>query len=133
MAWSIAWSNTKSNLEKAIPGLITAPIQPPPLINWRKFGIGSDGFPGFRPEYAGQTAQGSYAAYLDLEMNVIEEVLVGVAARYEDHENFGDTSNGKLAARWQWTDSLALRGSLSTGFRVPDSGTSKPRRRDIRV
>ena len=94
----------------------------PPLINWRKFGIGSDGFPGFRPEYAGQTAQGSYAAYLDLEMNVIEDVLVGVAARYEDHENFGDTSNGKLAARWQWTDSLALRGSLSTGFRVPTVG-----------
>ena len=94
----------------------------PPLINWRKFGIGSDGFPGFRPEYAGQTARGSYAAYLDLEMNVIEDVLVGVAARYEDHENFGDTSNGKLAARWQWTDSLALRGSLSTGFRVPTVG-----------
>ena len=94
----------------------------PPLVNWGNFGIGSDGFPGFRPEVVGQTARGSYAAYLDLETNVSDNVLVALAARYEDYDDFGDTLNGKLAARWQWTDRFALRGSLSTGFRVPTVG-----------
>ena len=94
----------------------------PPLVNWDSFGIGSDGFPGFRPEVVGQTSRGSYAAYLDLETDVSENVLVALAARYEDYDDFGDTLNGKLAARWQWTDSFALRGSLSTGFRVPTVG-----------
>ena len=94
----------------------------PPLVNWDSFGIGSDGFPGFRPEVVGQTDRGSYAAYLDLEADVSENVLVALAARYEDYDNFGDTLNGKLAARWQWTDNFALRGSLSTGFRVPTVG-----------
>ena len=94
----------------------------PPLVNWGNFGIGSDGFPGFRPEVVGQTARGSYAAYLDLETDVSDNVLVALAARYENYDDFGDTLNGKLAARWQWTDSFALRGSLSTGFRVPTVG-----------
>ena len=94
----------------------------PPLLNWRKFGIGSDGFPGFSREFAGEADRGNYSAYFDLETDVTEDVLVGVAARYEDYEDFGDTLNGKLATRWQWTDSFAWRGSLSTGFRVPTVG-----------
>ena len=49
-------------------------------------------------------------------------MLVALAARYENYDDFGDTLNGKLAARWQWTDRFALRGSLSTGFRVPTVG-----------
>ena len=94
----------------------------PPLVNWRKFGIGSDGFPGFNRDFAGGADRGSYAAYLDLETDVAEDVLVGVAARYEDYEDFGNTLNGKLSGRWQWTDSLAVRSSLSTGFRAPTVG-----------
>ena len=94
----------------------------PPLVNWNRFGIGSDGFPGFIPKFAGKSDRGAYSGYFDLEADVAEDVLVGLAARYEDYEYFGDTLNGKLTTRWQWTDSVALRGSLSTGFRVPTVG-----------
>lgn len=94
----------------------------PPLVNWRKFGIGSDGFPGFNREFAGAADRGNYSAYFDLEADVSEEVLVGVAARYEDYEDFGDTLNGKLTSLWQLTDSFAWRGSVSTGFRAPTVG-----------
>ncbi len=94
----------------------------PPLVNWRKFGIGSDGFPGFNREFAGAADRGNYSAYFDVETDVSEEVLVGVAARYEDYEDFGDTLNGKLTTLWQLTDSFAWRGSVSTGFRAPTVG-----------
>ncbi len=95
---------------------------PPKLLNWEKFGIGSDGFPGFNPAFAGKTDRSSYAAWLDLEADVTEAVLLGAAVRYEDYEDFDNTINGKLASRWQIWDRIALRGSLSSGFRVPTVG-----------
>ena len=86
------------------------------------FGVGSNGFPGRPPKIAGANDRGSYAAYLDLETNVAKDLLVGVAGRYEDYETFGDTLNGKINARWQTTPMMALRGSVSSGFRAPTVG-----------
>ncbi len=86
------------------------------------FGIGSNGFTGFSPDIAGTNNRGSYAAYVDLETNVNKDLLVGVAGRYEDFETFGDTLNGKFNTRWQATSMMALRGSVSTGFRAPTVG-----------
>ncbi len=86
------------------------------------FGVGSNGFPGRPPRIAGANNRGSYAAYLDLETNVSKDLLVGVAGRFEEYETFGDTTNGKLDTRWQATPFMALRGSISTGFRAPTVG-----------
>ena len=86
------------------------------------FGIGSNGFNGFPPAIAGTHNRGSYAAYVDLETNLTKDLLVGVAGRYEDFETFGDTLNGKFNTRWQATSMMALRGSVSTGFRAPTVG-----------
>ena len=91
------------------------------------FGIGSNGFRGFHPNIAGQNDRGSYATYIDLETNVSKDVLVGLAGRYEDYETFGDTLNGKASTRWQATDNVALRGSVSTGFRAPTVGQANVR------
>lgn len=86
------------------------------------FGIGSNGFTGFSPDIAGTNNRGSYAGYIDLETNLSKDLLVGVAGRYEDFETFGDTLNGKFNTRWQATSVMALRGSVSTGFRAPTVG-----------
>ncbi len=86
------------------------------------FGIGSNGFTGFHPDIAGTNNRGSYAGYVDLETNLSKDLLVGVAGRYEDFETFGDTLNGKFNTRWQATPMMALRGSVSTGFRAPTVG-----------
>ena len=40
----------------------------------------------------------------------------------EDYEDFGSVLNGKLAARIEVADGLALRASASTGFRAPTPG-----------
>ena len=91
------------------------------------FGVASNGFPGFRPDIAGTFNRGSYAGYLDLEAEVIKNLTIGLAGRYEDHEEVGDTLNGKASARWQLLEAIALRGSVSSGFRAPTVGQANVR------
>ena len=96
--------------------------QSPGGLGEQGFGIGSNGFVGFPREIATKNNRGSYAAYVDLETNVTKDLLVGLAGRYEEFETFGETLNGKANARWQATPMMALRGSISTGFRAPTVG-----------
>ena len=98
----------------------------PTLAN-QGFGIGSNGFPGLSPRHAGKDTSSSYAAYVDVETNLSDDLLVGAAVRFEDYENFGDTLDGKFTARYQITDGLAVRGAVSTGFRAPTAGQANVR------
>ena len=91
------------------------------------FGVGSNGFPGFQPGDAGENTVRAVAAYLDLEGDVTDRLLLGGALRYENYAAFGNTLDGKVALRWQVRDNLALRGALSTGFRVPTAGQANLR------
>jgi len=91
------------------------------------FLIGSNGFPGFSPRDAGSWSRSNYAAYVDLEADLSERLLLATALRFEDFEDFGTTTNWKLTARFQATDALALRGAVSTGFRAPTPGQSNVR------
>jgi iron complex outermembrane receptor protein len=88
------------------------------------FSSASNGFPGFSPLAAGDFERSNYAAYVDFEADVTEKLLMGLAFRFEDFEDFGSTANGKLSARFAFTDSFALRGAYSTGFRAPTPGQS---------
>ena len=91
------------------------------------FGVGSNGFAGFRPEDEGEHTIRAVAAYLDLESDVTDTLLLGVALRYEDYNQYGDTLDGKLSFRQQLGDNFALRGSVNTGFRVPTAGQANLR------
>lgn len=88
------------------------------------FLIGSNGFPGFNPRQAGTFSRDNYAAYVDAEFNFTDDFMMAGAARFEDFEDFGTTTNWKLTARFQATETLALRGAVSTGFRAPTPGQS---------
>lgn len=79
----------------------------------------SQGFPGFRPSNETSEQRHSVGAYLDLEGEVIENLTLGAAVRFEDYSDFGDTTTGKLSARYDFTDAFAIRGSASTGFKAP--------------
>jgi iron complex outermembrane receptor protein len=86
------------------------------------FGVGSDGFQGDPPDAAGTFGRTSYAGYLDLEADVIERLTLGAAARFEDSDEYDSSVDWKLAARLQMIDSVALRSTVSTGFRAPTPG-----------
>ncbi|GAC17485.1 TonB-dependent receptor plug domain-containing protein [Paraglaciecola arctica] len=80
---------------------------------------GSQVFPGFTPESAGSNSRHNISLYTDLEAYITDNWNVTVAARYEDYSDFGDAVNVKFATRYTISDEVALRGSVSTGFRAP--------------
>ena len=84
--------------------------------------IGSHGFAGFSPPQAGIFGRSNIAVYTELEADLTDSFTASVAARYEDFESFGDTTNFKASFRFAVTDTFAVRGSFNTGFRAPTPG-----------
>lgn len=80
---------------------------------------GSQVFPGFRPANATDVSRDSFAGYVELDADLSDRLTLQFAGRYEHFSDFGDTVNGKAAARFELFDGVALRGSVSTGFRAP--------------
>jgi len=80
---------------------------------------GSQGFPGFQPANVVNASRTNLAGYVDAELDATENLLVGVAGRFENYSDFGATTNGKIAARYKISNYVSVRGSYSTGFRAP--------------
>jgi iron complex outermembrane receptor protein len=91
------------------------------------FGIGSNGFPGFKPEDAGTFTRYNYAAYTEFGAEFSDKFRSDVAFRFENYEDFGSTTTGKITARYQFNDEFAIRGAANTGFRAPTVGQSMVR------
>jgi iron complex outermembrane receptor protein len=85
----------------------------------RQGGAGAQGFAGLPASARTDAHRSNYAAYLELDTDIIDALSVTAAARYEHYSDFGDTVSGKLAARFEVLPGLALRGSVSNGFRAP--------------
>jgi iron complex outermembrane receptor protein len=80
---------------------------------------GAQGFPGFQPTNELDEDRTAYSAYIDLEARLTKKFLASIAVRGEDYSDFGSAVTGKIAARFDFTDSFAVRGNVSTGFRAP--------------
>jgi len=80
---------------------------------------GAQGFPGFQPTNELDQDRTAYSAYVDVEARLTKKFLASVAVRGEHYSDFGSAVTGKVAARYDFTDSFALRGNVSTGFRAP--------------
>ena len=80
---------------------------------------GAQSFPGFAPSSAGIHSRKNYAGYIDLALAPIEALQLDVAGRAEHYTDFGDAQIGKITARYDFNPMIAIRGTLSTGFRAP--------------
>jgi iron complex outermembrane receptor protein len=80
---------------------------------------GAQGFGGYQPVNAGAHARHSVSEYLSLETNLTDRLGTSLAVRHEDYSDFGTTTSGSLAGRFDFTDRFAVRASASTGFRAP--------------
>lgn len=80
---------------------------------------GAQGFPGFQPQNEVDEDRDNLALYIDIESQLTDKFLASVAARAEDYSDFGSEVTGKVSARYDFTESFALRGTVSTGFRAP--------------
>jgi iron complex outermembrane receptor protein len=81
--------------------------------------IGSQGGSGLQPSDVVNEDRAAWSAYLDLEFDLSDSFLLSVAGRFEKYGDFGSTTNGKVAARYEVSENFAIRTSFSTGFRAP--------------
>jgi len=88
------------------------------------FSAASNGFPGFSNIAGGKFDRRNTAVYVDGEWEPTDSLLLGAAVRFEDFQDFGTTTNYKVAANWRITDNFGVRGTASTGFKAPTPGQS---------
>ncbi len=81
--------------------------------------VGCQCLPGLSPTNEQDRDRDAVSVYVDAEADVLENLLVNVALRTENYSDFGATTNGKVAVRYEIQDGVAARGSFSTGFRAP--------------
>ncbi|MGX4643883.1 TonB-dependent receptor plug domain-containing protein [Massilia sp. SYSU DXS3249] len=80
---------------------------------------GIQGFPGYTPATQVYEGRHNTAFYIDTEHKWSEQLTLGSALRHERYSDFGNTTTGKLIARFDPSRAFGLRASTSTGFRAP--------------
>ncbi|MBL9214297.1 MAG: TonB-dependent receptor, partial [Opitutaceae bacterium] len=90
-----------------------------PLID---LGVGANGYAGWTANQAIKKARVSNAGYADFDLQPTTRFGLALAVRYEDYEDFGSTTDGKISARFEATPEFAVRATASTGFHAPTPG-----------
>ncbi|UDF02495.1 TonB-dependent siderophore receptor [Asticcacaulis sp. AND118] len=90
-----------------------------PLLGQTDINPGAQGFIGFRPSNAVDVNRDNVGLYTEISADITPRLSFAAAARAENYSDFGDNLSGKLSLRYELTDNLALRGSVSSGFRAP--------------
>lgn len=63
-----------------------------------------------------------WAAFTEISMDVLEELNVKVAGRYDRYNDFGSEFSPQLTVRWEATEIAVLRASWGQGFKAPNLG-----------
>jgi iron complex outermembrane receptor protein len=80
---------------------------------------GASSYPGFTPLDASSNSRTNDAGYLDFAAKPIDPLFVDLAVRFEHYSDFGNTTLGKINARWDFSPEFAIRGTVNNGFRAP--------------
>jgi len=64
-------------------------------------------------------SRNNWSAFLEFSVPLHETVELSIAGRYDDYNDFGNTTNPKAAIRWSPVEQLSLRASWGEGFRAP--------------
>jgi iron complex outermembrane receptor protein len=83
------------------------------------YGAGAQSFTGYDPSNAGTHSRNDYAGYVDLSLDPIENLHFDLAGRYSHYSDFGEATVGKLTGRYDFSPMIAVRGTISNGFRAP--------------
>ncbi len=59
------------------------------------------------------------AVFAELAVPIIKSVESQISLRHDRYNDFGSTTNPKVAIRWQPSKELLMRASVGTGFRAP--------------
>lgn len=84
-----------------------------------RYGGGSDSFAGIAEEQEGEWKRNNFALYSGLDIDFSDKFLATVAGRFENFSDVGSNFSWKVASRYKLSNTTAIRGSISTGFRAP--------------
>ncbi len=82
----------------------------------------AQGFAGWSPEDASDSSRHATSEYVQLEGNLTPKLSTSLAVRHEDYSDFGTNTSYAVSGRYDFTDTFAVRGTVSTGFRAPGLG-----------
>lgn len=80
---------------------------------------GTPALVGLSPASASDNTRNVLGTYIDLSTKLTPKWQVDLSGRFEHYGDVGNTTNGKIATRYDFAPWIALRGSVSTGFRAP--------------
>lgn len=80
---------------------------------------GSQSYPGFSLTDASDHTRNDKAVYVDVSGSPIANLKLDAAARYEKFSDFGSARVAKLTGRYDFSPTVALRSTISNGFRAP--------------
>ncbi|MSQ92008.1 MAG: TonB-dependent receptor [Gammaproteobacteria bacterium] len=81
--------------------------------------VGTEAGAGLQPDETVDVDRNAFSAYVDFESDITDKFQLGLAGRFEDYSDFGNSVNGKLSARYEFSPVFAVRGTVGTGFRAP--------------
>ncbi|MFT8375597.1 MAG: TonB-dependent receptor [Gluconobacter cerinus] len=80
---------------------------------------GMAGYVGLQPQNAGNWSRDIWAGYLDGDFHPTKNWDLDFAGRFEHYTDVGNTENGKISTRYDITPRIAVRATISNGFRAP--------------
>ena len=80
---------------------------------------GAQPAPGITPNDVVNKGRSVAGLYLDLETDITARLLINMAGRYENYNDFGSNLAGKLAMRYKFSSAFSMRGSVSNGYHAP--------------
>lgn len=82
--------------------------------------VGAQGAITLAPDDAADISRQSFAGYVDASIDLTSRWFVDLAGRFEHYDDSaGDVVSGKLSTRYEVSDWMAIRGTISNGFRAP--------------
>ena len=60
--------------------------------------IGTEAGSGLQPGETVDVDRNAISAYVDLESSITDKLQLGIAGRFEDYSDFGNSGNGKFSA-----------------------------------
>lgn len=89
-------------------------------LGGRAASVGAQGAVVLTPADEADISRANYAAYIDLSLDVTDKLFLAAAGRYEQYDDAaGEVFSGKLSARYEVSDAVAVRATVSNGFRAP--------------
>jgi len=88
--------------------------EPPSYVD-----AGVQSFIGYFPSNQESQSRDSEAGYIDFAVDPLKGLHVDLAGRVEHYSDFGTTEVGKFTFRYDFNPMIAVRGTVSSGFRAP--------------